>query len=92
MSINEPLAIVRNVAPHLRANIIYSENGNIKRVMMHGSMPFFYPATDEYLLPELTPPDVKQVHVTGKSCRSDVKLESEPFLGIICAHRYFRIS
>jgi len=86
----EPLAIVQSLAPHLRANIKSPDGEGTKWAMVKGTVPLFYPAED-LKLPEVCPPTEKQERDEGKPIRSDVQLESEPFLPTIRAYRYLRI-
>jgi len=53
ISPSEPLAIVQELAPHLRANIVMPD-GN--RVMVKGPVPIFYLQDEDLPLPEYVPP------------------------------------
>jgi len=85
----EPLAIVQQLAPHLRANLVFPDGQGIRRSMVKGTVPLFYPAED-LKLPELHLPPEKEVHPEEKTIRSDVQLESKPFLASVRIHRYLR--
>lgn len=89
---NEPLAIVQELAPHLRANLVmhHGEEGkDIKRLMVKGPVPLFYLAEEASTpLPHFRPPKAKQQRNEKRLIRSDVKLDPEPFLPAIRAHRY----
>lgn len=87
ISDNEMLAIVQELAPHLRSNIVFTHNTTTKRIMLKGAMPIFYPYDNDNNLPKFKPPgDKKQGN--GRNLRKDVKLEDKPFLPSIHAFRY----
>lgn len=96
---NEPIAIVQDLAPHLRANIVMeAAGGDVSRFMLKGTMPIFYLAEDsaqklhnpqrDHQLPTFIPPGAKHSRDNKRPVRNDVKLEPEPFLPAIRAHRY----
>jgi len=85
----EPLAIVRSLAPHLRTNIVLPEGQGTKRLMLKGTVPLFYPAED-LRLPELHPPFEKHERDEEAPIRSDVQLESKPFLSSLRVYRYLK--
>lgn len=86
---NEPLAIVQELAPHLRANVLISESDSeYKRMMVKGPVPLFYPMEDDFSLPIIRPPGEKRGRNKNRLIRSDVKLEPTPFLPAIRVHRY----
>lgn len=85
----EKLAIVQDLAPHLRANIVMPTANGEKRVMVKGPVPIFYLATDNLELPEYTPPGIKRGKDKERTVRKDVKINPEPFLPAIRAHRYY---
>lgn len=90
---NTPLAIVQELAPHLRVNIVLpTKAGEKTRIMVKGPVPLFYPyAYDEPLpLPDIRPPGEKQGKKADRPIRSDVKLDPEPFLPAIRVHRYLK--
>ncbi|MEY3182602.1 MAG: hypothetical protein RLZ35_587 [Pseudomonadota bacterium] len=93
LSQDEPLAIVQELAPHLRANIVFRDQatGISSRKMVKGPVPFFYleedvnnPAT----LPLFVPPREKKSKDKARPRRKDVKLDPNVFLPAIRAHRY----
>ncbi len=84
----EKLAIVQELAPHLRANLVMPTSTGTKRVMVKGPVPIFYLQQDNQLLPELTPPGIKRGKDKERVIRKDVKINPEPFLPAIRAHRY----
>lgn len=88
LNTNEKLAIVQDLAPHLRANIVMPSINEDKRIMVKGPVPIFYLATDTAPLPELTPPGIKRGKDKNRVIRKDVKINPEPFLPAIRAHRY----
>lgn len=79
----ESIAIVQELAPHLRTNVVYSSD---ERVMMKGSLPLLYPAACGEALPIIIPP--KAVKNGERQTRSDMKIDAEVFLPAIRAHRY----
>ncbi len=86
---NETLAIVQDLAPHLRANLVLPDGNSTKRAMVKGPVPIFYLADDDLTLPELTQPGIKRGRNKERVIRSDVKINPEPFLPAIRAHRYY---
>lgn len=88
---NEPLAIIQELAPHLRANIVFPDPAGNKRLMVKGPVPLFYLYDEELPLPEFTPPGMKKGKDKDRVIRKDVKINPEPFLPAIRAHRYFKV-
>ena len=89
LSSNEPLAIVQELAPHLRANIVLPDEAGPKtRIMVKGPIPLFFPATTTTPAPDFKPPIEKQSKNKNRLVRKDVRLDPEPFLPAIRAHRY----
>ncbi len=89
---NEPLAIVQDLAPHLRANLVFPDGYGSKRLMVKGPVPIFYlDKTGGQELPEFTPPGAKRGRDKERVVRKDVKINPEPFLPAIRAYRYFAI-
>lgn len=86
---SEKLAIVQELAPHLRANIVMPATNGETRLMVKGPVPIFYLATDNPDLPEFTPPGIKRGKNKERTVRKDVKINPEPFLPAIRAHRYY---
>lgn len=82
---HEPLAIVQELAPHLRANILFA---NGERKMVKGPVPLFYLDAGFEALPIFNPPKEKSMRNAERLVRNDVKLNPEPFLPAIRAHRY----
>jgi len=93
---DEPLAIVQDLAPHLRANLVFRDNQDqIYRKMVKGPLPFFYEVDLEngdretlQVLPRFRVPGDKKAKDKNRPPRKDVKLEPLPFLPAIRAHRY----
>jgi len=90
---DEKLAIVQDLAPHLRANLVFQNNdGSIKRKQVKAALPLLYPWLPEETFPTLPAKGVPEKK--GKSerrlQRSDRKIEDEVFLPAIRAHRYAR--
>lgn len=85
----EPLAIIQDLAPHLRANIVLPDGDSTKRVMVKGPVPIFYLFEENLPLPEFTPPKQKHGRDKARVIRKDVKINPEPFLPAIRAHRYY---
>ena len=86
----EKLAIVQNLAPHLRANIVMPEASSVTRFMVKGPVPFFYLDSSNQPLPDIVPPGEKRKRDKDRPIRQDVKIEKEPFLPEIRAHRYIK--
>lgn len=87
-----PLAIVQELAPHLRTNIILNNpKGDKKRIMIKGSLPIFYPAHLDTPLPHFKPPRQKCDKNKDRVLRSDVQLDPVPFLPAIRVHRYLEL-
>lgn len=85
---NESLAVVQELAPHLRANVVFKTQGGTKRIMIKGPMPIFFPADEMTPYPKFTPPTEKRERDSERAVRSDVKLDPIPYLPAIRAHRY----
>lgn len=81
----ENLAIIQELAPHLRANILF-ESG--ERKMVKGPVPLFYIQEQNLGLPDFQPPGSKKGRNKNRSQRSDVKISPRPYLPAIHAHRY----
>ncbi|MBS0290352.1 MAG: DNA replication terminus site-binding family protein [Proteobacteria bacterium] len=88
---NEKLAIVQELAPHLRANIVYSK-AHGSRCMINGPTPIFFPCQSDTPYPKFNPPHAKCGRDSTRSKRSDEKLDPIPFLPAIRAHRYILAS
>ncbi len=86
---NEKLAIVQDLAPHLRANLVMPDGYSTKRVMVKGPVPIFYLTDDNLALPDFAPPGAKHGRNKDRVIRKDVKINPEPFLPAIRAHRYY---
>ncbi len=84
---NEQLAIVQELAPHLRANIVLSGE-TATRVMIKGPVPIFFPCDSQTSYPNFKPPLKKTLRDEKRSIRKDVRLDPTPFLPAIRAHRY----
>jgi hypothetical protein len=93
LSHDEPLAIVQELAPHLRANIVFRDTDTAvsTRKMVKGPVPFFY-AEQKIMqpepLPRFSPPREKKAKDKERPIRKDVKLDPNVFLPAIRAHRY----
>jgi hypothetical protein len=85
---NEKLAIIQELAPHLRANIVMPSADGTQRIMVKGPVPIFYLMNDNAALPDFTPPGSKRGKDKERIIRKDVKIDPEPFLPAIRAHRY----
>lgn len=84
----ESLAIVQNLAPHLRANLVFTEQGKIQRRMIKGPLPILFPCHLHTPPPQFSPPVPKCDKDQNRMTRSDVRLEATVFLPAIRAHRY----
>jgi hypothetical protein len=85
---HEPLAIVQELAPHLRTNIVFHQASEADRKMIKGPIPIFFPCDKITPLPDFKPPSEKCGRDQNRTTRSDVKLEPVLFLPAIRAHRY----
>jgi hypothetical protein len=86
---SEPLAIVQEIAPHVRANIVTSlEDGERKRHMIPATLPIFYPDSPHGQLPIVSDAGAKQNKSPYRLTRSDQKLASEIFLPALRVYRY----
>lgn len=88
----EKLAIVQELAPHLRANLVFPGSDGNTRLMVKGPVPLFYLHEDNLVLPDFVPPGAKKGKDKERTVRKDVKINPEPFLPAIRAHRYFSTS
>jgi len=92
LSPDTPLAIVQELAPHLRTNIVLQPaEGEKKRLMIKGSLPIFYPATLSTPIPVFKAPTPKCDKNKERVIRSDVQLDPVPFLPSIRVHRYLKV-
>jgi len=89
MSAGECIAIVQELAPHLRTNIVYPGVDEVDRVMMKGSLPLLYPAQFGEELPVIIPP--KPIKLGERQTRSDMKIDPEVYLPAIRGHRYISV-
>lgn len=89
ISSDEPLARVRGVCPHLRANIVFAEleQADVSRRLMQAPLPILVPLQRGERLPEfvaVTP----EPPLNPRLRRADVRIEDEPFLPSIRVYRY----
>ena len=89
---NEKLAIVQDLAPHLRANLVMPSADSTTRLMVKGPVPIFYLESEDLGLPEFIPPGTKRGRDKDRVIRKDVKINPDPFLPAIRAHRYLIIA
>lgn len=89
---DEPIAIVQDLKPHIKANVCWSQgSGADKRVtrkMISAALAILIPLDSGESLPEYSAayPDNRKRRKT----RADVKIEREAFLPSIRGHRYIR--
>ena len=89
LTASEPLAIVQELAPHVRANITTKlQNGELKRHMLSAALPIFYPENDQGNLPLVSDAGTKPKKNLFRLTRSDQKLCDEVFLPALRAYRY----
>ena len=89
LATTEPLAIVQELAPHVRANITTQlANGTLKRQMLSAALPIFYPDVPQGKLPLVSHAGSKQKKSRFRLTRSDQKLCDEVFLPALRAYRY----
>ncbi len=84
LSINEPLARIRPVRPHLRANIVFE---NDERRLVQTPLPVLIPLHPDEPLPDFVPIPPEPVG-SQRLRRSDVRIEDEPFIALLNIHRY----
>lgn len=84
---HEQLAIVQELAPHLRANIVLSDE-NRTRLMIKGPVPIFFPCDSQTPHPAFKVPQKKSLRDQNRTIRKDVRLDPNPYLPAIRAHRY----
>ena len=86
---NQSLAIVQDLAPHLRANIVLDNHKHEKiRMMIKGPIPLFFLSQKGDPIPSFKPPPPKHGKNKDRLKRSDQKIEQIPFLTSIRVHRY----
>jgi hypothetical protein len=85
---NESLAIVQSIAPHLRANITTATEQGVKRHMIPGALPIFYPELSGEKLPQVSEAGQKRAKDQHRLSRSDQKLNNDVFLPALRAYRY----
>ncbi|MCS5711865.1 hypothetical protein [Candidatus Berkiella aquae] len=84
---NEQLAIVQELAPHLRSNIVL-QGETATRMMIKGPVPIFFPCEAQTPYPVFKIPLKKSLRDQNRSVRNDVRLDPVPFLPAIRAYRY----
>lgn len=87
--VDEMLARVRGVCPHLRANIVFADHQGtgVRRRLMQVPLPVLIPLRHDERLPEFVPVAPEPV-ASPRLRRADVRIEDEPFLPSIRIHRY----
>ena len=88
----EELAIVQDLAPHLRANIVLPDENSVKRIMIKGPVPIFFPCDRDTAPPIFKAPKEKTAKSQDRLTRADVRIDPEAFLPAIRAHRYLKYS
>lgn len=89
LSPQTPLAIVQELAPHLRANIVYGDKETgYERQMIKAPLPIFFPANKITPLPDYKASKMKELKNEARVIRADTKIDPTPFLPAIRAHRY----
>tara|TARA_R110002051_G_scaffold309855_2_gene382718 strand:- start:5258 stop:6133 length:876 start_codon:yes stop_codon:yes gene_type:complete len=86
---SEPLAVVQDLTPQMRANVFFQEpleDGRLRRAM-NLPLPLFVPSANG-LLPNHNQPLPYPKKQRVRSVRRDLKLEDTPFLPSIRVHRY----
>lgn len=86
---DEPLAQIQAQAPLMRANLFYIEplDDGRQRQAMNIAMPLFVPSSDGRL-PHCNQPPVMPPDTRTRARRSDSRIDDEPWLPSIRAHRY----
>lgn len=83
----EPLARVRPVCPHLRANVVFGDHAQPSRRLIQTPLPLLVPLSEGQPLPSFVAVPPEPV-ATSRLRRSDTKLEEEPFLILLQVFRY----
>lgn len=81
---DEPLARIRPVRPHLRANILFEHD---ERRLVQTPLPLLVPLYPGETLPEFVPIPPEPIG-NNRLRRSDVRIEDEPFIVLLHIHRY----
>ncbi len=86
----EPLAIVTQLNEQVRANVMWTDEAQnvVKRAQFYAGTPIFYPAQSGHPLPKLRRLPDRNAPRSYRMKRSDLKLESEPFLPRLRIYRY----
>lgn len=85
-----PLAIVQELAPHVRANLVFGDKETgYERHMIKAPLPILFPADAHSTLPDYKPCKAKASKNENRIIRMDTKLDPIPFLPAIRAHRYW---
>lgn len=90
IGVDEPLARVRGVCPHLRANIVFAElgePGSVSRRLMQTPLPILVSLRRGERLPEFVAVTPEPL-LNPRLRRADVRIEDEPFLPSIRVYRY----
>ncbi len=90
LSPSEPLAIVQELAPHLRANLLFNDKAPIQRMMVKGPVPLVYEADASVPPPHIVPIKPKQGKNAQRIVRKDAQIDPNVFLPAIRAHRYLK--
>lgn len=90
---DEPIAIVQDLKPHIKANVCWIEGSGkekqVTRKMISAALAILIPLDPGESLPKhlAAYPDLRK----PRKPRADVKIEAEPFLPSIRGHRYLRM-
>lgn len=84
----EALVQIQPQVPVMRANIRWKKGDSYQRKARNCPLPLFFPldagkSFPEYNVPPLTPPETRQ-----RQLRSDLVIDSEPYLPSLRVHRY----
>jgi hypothetical protein len=89
LSPKESLAIIQELAPHLRANLVFGDKiSGFTRHMIKASLPIMFHTSELAELPDYRPPKEKHLKDAARPIRSDLQIDPTPFLPAIRAHRY----
>jgi len=86
---DEPLARVRGVCPHLRANVVFAEveQSAVSRRLMQTPLPILVPLQRGERLPEFVAVTPEPL-LNPRLRRADVRIEDKPFLPSVRVYRY----
>jgi len=83
----ESLAVVQTLSPHCCANLVFDRLEKPRR-MVKSPVPILYPYDASISTPIVVPPTTQRAQNPERQKRADRKIEEDPYLPAIRAHRY----